>query len=213
MLDQQLLRQGLCDVAAIAKEFAKETAHEPRDGAAIIDIARRQTEREQLATVIDHQMQLEPVEPADRGLATPRIDAKDTVLWDARVLADTQARRVNKADPGATAQLGMQIDGERQQDARHEFDKTIVADQMGKLGAQLRLDVLGVEAFEGAVPGLLEEDQDRHDLTGVEARSASALATTCHLLLLPRWFELLPEGVYRTVQVEYTHAQCLPDQD
>jgi hypothetical protein len=38
------------------------------------------------------------------------------------------------------------------------------------------LDVLRVEAFEGALAGLLEMDQDGEDLGGVQPRRSTSLA-------------------------------------
>jgi hypothetical protein len=63
-------------------------------------------------------MQLEAVEPADRSFAAPRVDAEDAMLVDARRMADVQRRRVDEADAATVAQVGLQIDGQRQQHAR-----------------------------------------------------------------------------------------------
>jgi hypothetical protein len=55
-------------------------------------------------------VELEPVEPAHRGLAAPRIGGKELMLGDAGVLADAQAGRVDKTDASTSAQLGVQVD-------------------------------------------------------------------------------------------------------
>lgn len=60
----------------------------------------------------------------------------------------------------------------------HEIHEARGADQVRKLGAQIDLDVLGVEALERAVARLLKEEQDRHDRTGMEARRALASSRT-----------------------------------
>ena len=50
---KELLGQRLGDVAPVAEELAKQTAHQAGDGTAIIDVARRQTEGQQVATIVD----------------------------------------------------------------------------------------------------------------------------------------------------------------
>lgn len=91
-------------------------------------------------------------------------------------MADRKRRGADKADIGAFAQLRVQVDDQWQQDTRYQRDNAHVAHQQRELGAQLRLDSLGVVALEGALVGLLEEDQDRHDLTRTQPSRASALA-------------------------------------
>ena len=45
----------------------------------IIDIASSQAERQDLALIIDDQVELEAIEPADRGLATSSTAVKDAI--------------------------------------------------------------------------------------------------------------------------------------
>ena len=111
LLDEKLLGQRLGDIAAVAKETPKQATHQLRHRAAVIDIARREVEGQQLATIIDEQMQLEALEPADRGLAAPCIHPEDAMLGDPRVVTDPQRGGIDEADAGALAQLGVQIDG------------------------------------------------------------------------------------------------------
>src|SRR5258708_35518962 len=80
---------------------------------------------------------------------------------------------------------------------------------MGELRTQLALHVLRVEALEGAVARLLEQDENRHDLAGMQGGGAPTPPTCRHLLLFPDRLELLPERIHRAVQVEYTHEQYL----
>jgi hypothetical protein len=44
----------------------------------------------------------------------------------------------------------------------------------GKLATQVLLDVLGVERLESPIVRLLEQDRNRHDLTGIQARGSDA---------------------------------------
>ena len=80
---EQLLGERLGDIAAIPKQLAEEAAHQTGNRAAVIDVAWRQTEGQQFATVVDDEVELEAVEPADRGLAPARVDPKDAMLRDA----------------------------------------------------------------------------------------------------------------------------------
>ena len=81
-------------------------------------------------------MQLEPVEPAHRGLAPSGIGGKDAVLGDADIVgivADGKRGGVDEANAGTASQLRLQVDGQWQQDARDQRDKARVADHLRKL--------------------------------------------------------------------------------
>jgi hypothetical protein len=47
---------------------------------------------------------------------------------------------------------------------------------MGELRTPVALHLLGVEPLEGAIPRLLEENQNGHDLRGMQPGSAPALS-------------------------------------
>jgi hypothetical protein len=75
---------------------------------------------------------------------------------------------------------------------------------------QVTLHVLGVIRFEGAILGLVEQDDDGHDLAGIHLGRAQALSLSCaQQVMLPARNKLLPEIVYGTKQVEYTHNRNL----
>ncbi len=134
------------------KGLAKEPTDQARNGTAVVGVARSAAEGEQFAAVVDDQMQLEAVEPAYRRLAAPGVHGKDAVLVDAGGMAHRPRGRVDEANAATLPQLGMEVDGERDEEARHEFDKVAVAQNTWKLLAQVDLDVLGGEPFEGALP-------------------------------------------------------------
>lgn len=208
LCDEQVFDERLRNIAFVADEFAKEATDQGGNWLAIIDIARGQTDGQEFAPIIDDQVQFEAVEPADRGLATPRIDLEDPVGMDTSVVADGEWRRVNEADPRTRPILGMQIGHQRHDDARQQFDQAWIAEQVGKLGVQIDTDMLGIERFEGAVARYLKQDQHRHDLTRMESCRPLALSPIRQLFLLPYRLELLPKRIHRTIQrlqVEYTH--------
>lgn len=68
------------DGASIPDELAAKTLHHLRDRSATINIARRQTAREQLALIVDRQMQGEAKEPAHRRFPSFGIGSKDAML-------------------------------------------------------------------------------------------------------------------------------------
>jgi len=59
----------LGNIAAIADYLAGQALGQLGYGLAVIDIARSDAKGEQFALVIDHEMELEPVEPAHGGFA------------------------------------------------------------------------------------------------------------------------------------------------
>jgi hypothetical protein len=69
------------------------------------------------------------------------------------------------------------------------------------------LDVLGIGAFEGAIAGLLKENQDGEDLRWVQPCCTSAATMSGgEQLSLPQGFKVLPECIPRTIPVEYAHG-------
>src|SRR5260221_11072702 len=126
MLDAELLGQRLRDVALVAEELATEALdalEQGGDGLAVVDVTAGEAEGEQLALIVDDQMQLEAVEPAQRSLAAGRIDGEHAVLWDTGGMADGQGGGVDEAEAGAPAHLALQIGDQRQEHTRHDVDE------------------------------------------------------------------------------------------
>jgi hypothetical protein len=146
--DQQLLGQRLREIALVPKELADQACGQLGNGVSIIDITGCETKGYQLALVIDDQVQLEAIKPADRGFATSSAPIEDALLMDAGIMADCKRGRVNEADACAATQLRVQIGHQWHQQCRHQLDKARIADQSGKLAAQVTLDVLHVVGFE-----------------------------------------------------------------
>jgi hypothetical protein len=67
-------------------------------------------------------------------------------------MADGKRGGVDEADPRTLPQLRVQIDGQRHEVARHEGHEAGITQEVGKLLAQMDLDVLGVESFECSIP-------------------------------------------------------------
>jgi len=208
--DEQFLGERLGEVALVARGFAKEPPHQAGHRPTVVHVARSQAHGQEVAAVVDDQMELEAIEPAHGRRAVSCIGPKDAMGVDARGAADAQASGIDQADARTRAELRVQTDRQGQQHARHESNEACIADHLRELGAQLCLDMLGVKALEGAIARLFEQDQVRHHLAGRQSGSAAPLAATRReLLLFPPRGKLLPERIHRSVQVEYTHARYL----
>jgi hypothetical protein len=121
-------------------------------------------------------MELEAIEPPHRGLATAGVDPKHAVLLDPRGMTDGERSRVDEADARAGPQLRVQIDRQGNKEARHQLHEAGVTEEARKILAEGGLHVTGVERLEGAIAGLLEENQDGQDLRRVQPRRPSASA-------------------------------------
>lgn len=153
---QQLLGQRLGERALVPKEFADESYDQLRDRPSILDIARREAKCQQFPLVMDDQVQLEAVAPADRGLATCSAPGRHLMLVDAWVAADRKRGRVDEADAATAAQVRMQRGSQRNEHRGHQLDEPLVAHQCGKFATSVALDGLGViraSTFESAIDG------------------------------------------------------------
>lgn len=72
--------QGSRDVATIPNELATQAPNHLRNRGAIIDIAWSQATREQLAAIVDRQVQLEAIKPPHRRFAALGIQSKHAML-------------------------------------------------------------------------------------------------------------------------------------
>lgn len=186
VLLEKLVSQGLRDVTLVAEQLAKEAFSQMGYRLAVINVAGREIESEQLAAIVDDQMQFEAEEPAHRRLASGRQTVKHPVTLDPAVMTDGQRGGIDKGDAGDRPQACFQIETQRPERLRHQFNKPGVADQMRKLALQVLHDVLSIVGLKIAIAGHVEVDDDRHDLAGGQARfAAGSIDPTqkrlCHL--------------------------------
>ena len=86
--------------------------------------------------------------------------------FDGRADAPTVLlNEVMKIERSQHLQAQLQAQAKRVQGAGDQLDKPTVADQIGKLVAQIHLDVAGVEQLEGVIVRLLEVDDESHEFT------------------------------------------------
>jgi hypothetical protein len=61
--------------------------------------------------------------------------------------------------------------------------------------------------FEHAIAGLMEQNDDGHDLAGIHLGWAQALSLSrCQQVIVPVRGEVLPEIIHRTKEFQYTHV-------
>lgn len=108
-------------------------------------LSQCQAEGQPFAAVVDYQVSFEAIEPAGRGLAPARVDREDAMLVDARRMTDRQRRRVDAADAATVPELGVQVDGQRHEHTRQQFDEARVADEARELSPQVDQHVLREE--------------------------------------------------------------------
>jgi hypothetical protein len=130
---------------------------------AIIHIPRCQAACQQLTLVVDHQVQLEAVEPIDRILAALGQPRKNALVFEAAMVTDHQLGRIDEREAMTRAPAGVQLRGPRNEDGRHEGHEAAVTDQPRKVRLHVSQDLLDGERFELSKMGLVKEDQDRHD--------------------------------------------------
>src|SRR5450432_2244026 len=109
MLAEKLLKQGLGNIASIGKQLAKELLGKTWNRLSVIDVPGGQTAAQQFAAVIDHHMQFETVEPAQRAFTALCDSLKHTVTVNTSVVAHHQRRRVDIADTATSSVLLTQI--------------------------------------------------------------------------------------------------------
>ena len=173
VLSQELVGQRLREVALVTEQLAKKAPGQVGHRLAVVDVAGREVEVQQLAAVVDDQVQLEAEEPAHRGLASGGQTVEHPVAPDTPVVTDGQGGSIDERDTGDRAEAGFQIETQRPQRRWHQFHKAGIADQVGKLAAQMPLHVLRVVALEVAVTRHVKVDDEGHDLAGGQARPAT----------------------------------------
>ena len=80
--DQQLLGQGLREIAFVAEKLAHQACGQLGNGMSIIDVARGQAKSQDLALIVDDQVELEAVKPTDGGLAASSTAVKDAIACE-----------------------------------------------------------------------------------------------------------------------------------
>jgi len=185
----------LGNITAIADELAGQALSQLQDRFAIIHVARGHAEGQQFAPVIDDEMELEAIESPHGGFAATGHLLEDPVAVNAAVVAHHQGRRIDEGDPGVLAPAGVKIDAQRHQGGGNQRHETIITQQVGKLASAVPTQVPQVKGFEVAVLGLMEIDQNRHDLAKGQSRGSLPLARAVRQELAMPSREKLPAEI------------------
>lgn len=119
------VEEALRHVASIRDELAGQALGQVGDGLAIIDVARRDPKREQLATVVDDEVELEAVEPAHGMLTAPRDLLEHLVTVDPAVVTNDPSGRIGEGDAGIRAMTRLERHTERHQRTRDQRDNRV----------------------------------------------------------------------------------------
>jgi hypothetical protein len=84
----ELVEQFAADVALVGVELARQALGHLVQHGAVGGVAGGDLQRHDLALVVDHEVQLEPIEPPHAGLAPRGQAVEDPVAVDAAIVAD-----------------------------------------------------------------------------------------------------------------------------
>jgi hypothetical protein len=172
---QQPRHQEFGEGAFIPTQFSIETLGQLWKGTTISHIRLGQTTRKPLALIVDHQMELEAVEPIHRILAALGQPGSVALMVDAAMVTDHQLGRINTGEAMTRSTTGLQIGRQWREDRRDHLHEAALADQTRKVRAQVDQDVPGVERFEIPKVGVVKVNQDRHDFAFRQLAAAQAL--------------------------------------
>jgi hypothetical protein len=194
-------KESLGHVAPIPNEFTRQAVGQGRDGLTVVNIAWGQAKGPSRPPVVDHQMQLEPVEPAHGGLAAPRDLLEYLVTVDAAVVTDDQGRGIDEGDPGVDPTAGVQVDASWHQRRWDQGDEAAITQQTRKLTAGVSAPMEQIKCLEVTVLRLMKGDQDRHALAERQAAGPLPLALAAgEELAMPRREERPAELINITEQ-------------
>ena len=129
---QKLLREFLADIALVAKELAAQVLGQSWHGRCVGCIAGCQFERDDLALMVEHDMQFEAEKPAHAGLSSCRQASENLVFGDASVVTDGQRCAVDVIDVRLPAHPAGEEKNQKRPHAARKCNKTLVAGSAGK---------------------------------------------------------------------------------
>src|SRR5215831_16155246 len=175
---EQDVMQGLGEVAAVTKELPPQACGQCLAKLTVLDGARRHAKGPQCALVIDDHRQCEAVDPAHRGLPSRGQALKDSVRGKAMMVTHRKRRRGHAGHPCATTLTRRQRAAQRHQRPGQEFDKAMVAHQLGARGVEGSHDIHRIVVLKRARMTPMNIDQKCQYLAECEGRLAWALTLT-----------------------------------
>lgn len=161
-IHEQDLGQFLGNVSLVSEQLTVNPPDEPLvlQWLTVIDIGGGNGEAQDLAPVIDNDMELETVEPSHGGLAHLGQILEHFVVLDAFVPAHPHRGGVHKGNARTAAHTtGFQEHGKGQDIGLHQLGEPIVGNRPGKLRLHVLLYVMDVEVFEAPEPAQVKNDR------------------------------------------------------
>jgi hypothetical protein len=166
-VNEELLEQVFRDVALVPEEFPEDTFVKLHvlERFPVIHIARGKDEIQDLSPVVDYQVELEAVEPADGALPLLRHSLERPVLLLSFYMATAQRGGVNERDARALAQAHhLDEDGQRNANLPLQLHETIIGNSVRKISLHMLLNIKNIEAFQILERPAVKQDQDGHHL-------------------------------------------------
>jgi len=200
----QRLKQGLRDIATVAKKLAQQVLGHVRHRFAVVGVSGCQFEGQQLTLVVDNQVEFEAKVPAHRVLTPLRLPWKNFVRMDTAAVAEVQRGGVNERDACAVTFAGVQEAAQEHHAPGQQLDKPTVADQVGKRMSPVWQDAQGVKLFEGTNTRAVKSNGDRHHFAQAQTGVAPAFTRPRGQLglVLPAVLEVLIKIV------QFTEKAC-----
>ncbi len=152
----QCFGEVLADEALVSHHLSAQSLEQPLGPFDLVLVARSHPKPQQLATMIDHEVELEPEEEAHRGPAFACHAPKHAVSRGALNPANLERGCINEGDAGAVSKQGVEQPPKLAKCAWHQLEEAVVGDKRGELGAQMFASVVAVEALEVGEGGLVE---------------------------------------------------------
>ena len=203
VVDEEHLKEILADVPPVCEEFPEEPLGKPPvlQGFPVIGVSRRELPLDDLAFVIDDQVELEPIEPSHRALPLGRPPLHRLVLPLPLDVAGDQGRGVDDGNARALAKgAGLQEDQQVDADLRLTLHEAVIGYGMGEFLAHVLADISQVERLQVTETVGVEQDEDGHDLTvgHLAGTVTMPLARFMKCMFFQLWGEIFAEFVENT---------------
>ena len=157
----------LTDIPLVSDQFAEDLFDERfvTQGLAVIDIARREHEVQEIALLVADKMQFEAVEPSHRALAALSKSSEHLVDMDSLITADTQGSTVHETDSCAASQAApLHEEDKGNCHLPLQLDEPVIGNGMGEQIVHVIANLIYVEMLQALVSAQMEQNHNGYDL-------------------------------------------------
>ena len=157
----------LTDISLVSDKFAEDLLDEGfvPQGLAVINIARREHEVQEVALLVADKMQLEAVEPSHRALTALGKPFEHLVEMDSLIPADTQRRAVHETDTSAAAHAApLHEQDERNCHFLLQLNEAVVGYGIGEQVRHILANLINVKMLQALVSAQMEQNHNGYDL-------------------------------------------------